>query len=516
MSTLPKLLIVSDLHLGRGYYEPQTCCQHGGRISDLEDFFCDNAFFDFVAYHIKPGEEWHLVLNGDVTDFLQVIDFPDDEETLALLRERVLPESQDWAAWVAQKRKFGLGTTAIETSWKLKQIAAGHRVFFLALAYALAAGSRVVIVSGNHDIEWHWPLVKSTLRNLLREAYDPEQIERLSGRPAPAWHDEALERLLFCPRFYYVKGLAYIEHGCQYEPSNSFSNMFDPVLAGDAELPLDQQQIDLPMGSFFITYFFNLVEKVSPFADNVKPILRFIKWALFHQTGWVIKTLFTRWEVITMIAKRMRQIRREWAANRERSITGRPLLIPDTIPGAEGMSDVRSFIAALIEIENAEFKSNPPILYLGFVQMLKAAFNFKRDLLFKVAQKVHRILREHGDGVRYIAFGHDHDADIRPLEDGGMYLNTGTWVPIQGQEERFFRDTCELTYAKIVPGASPEVELLHWCDGPRRGERVILMTELPQKPNRRLWAWALAGVAAVLAGCWWQKYNRRRRERRDR
>lgn len=509
----PKLLIVSDLHLSRGYYEPQTGSEHGGRFSDLEDFFCDDAFFDFVAYHIKPGNPWHLVLNGDTTDFLQVVDFPDDEETLTLLRERVLPEGQDWAVWEAKRRKFGLGTTAIETSWKLKQIAAGHRVFFLALAYTLAAGSRVVIVSGNHDIEWHWPLVQSTLRDLLREAYDPGQIERLSGRPAPAWRDEALDQLLFCPRFYYIKGLAYIEHGCQYEPSSSFSNMFEPLLAADVRLPPEQRQIDLPMGSFFVTYFFNLVEKVSPFADNVKPILRYLRWALFHQTGWVIKTLLTQWDVVAVIAERMRQVRREWAANRALSAAIYPASIPETVVGAAGMSEVQTFVTALNEIENAEFKSNPPILYLSFAQMIRAVFNFRHGFLFEVAQKVRRLLRDRGEDARYIVFGHDHNADIRPLGDGGLYLNTGTWVPIQGEEDRFFRDMCELTYAKIVPGASPEAELLRWREGPRRGERVILMNESPKRPSQRLWGWALAGIAVVLAGLWWKK---RRRSRRDR
>jgi hypothetical protein len=64
--------------------------------------------------------------------------------------------------------------------------------------------------------------------------------------------------------------------------------------------------------------------------------------------------------------------------------------------------------------------------------------------------------------------------------DGAWYYNTGTWTVIEGESDRFFRDTRELTYVKIVPGAEEEAQLLQWKDGPGRGERVILMSDSKQ------------------------------------
>ncbi|MBN1579177.1 MAG: hypothetical protein JXA89_00635, partial [Anaerolineae bacterium] len=133
MAKTPNLLIVSDLHLSGGYYAPQASEARGGQFSDLEDFFCDEAFFSLVSHHVAQGGKWQFILNGDIVDFLQVIDLPDDEDVLAGLRP-VLRPGRDWERWKDKKRQYGLGTTAIETCWKLEQIVAGHRVFFLALA----------------------------------------------------------------------------------------------------------------------------------------------------------------------------------------------------------------------------------------------------------------------------------------------------------------------------------------------------------------------------------------------
>ena len=102
MVETPNVLIVSDLHLSRGYYTPQASEARGGRFSDLEDFFCDEAFFTFVSHHIALGGRWQFVLNGDIADFLQVIDLPGEEEALETLR-RVLRPGRDWARWKAKK-----------------------------------------------------------------------------------------------------------------------------------------------------------------------------------------------------------------------------------------------------------------------------------------------------------------------------------------------------------------------------------------------------------------------------
>ena len=64
------LLIVSDLHLSEGRH-PQT-----KKFSRNEDFFFDEEFSRFLDYHQQHPQEnrkpWHLIINGDFLDFLQV------------------------------------------------------------------------------------------------------------------------------------------------------------------------------------------------------------------------------------------------------------------------------------------------------------------------------------------------------------------------------------------------------------------------------------------------------------
>jgi len=61
-----------------------------------------------------------------------------------------------------------------------------------------------------------------------------------------------------------------------------------------------------------------------------------------------------------------------------------------------------------------------------------------------------------------IVFGHTHDPRWQPLRSGGLYVNSGTWLPATrpGLRRSF-------THVLIQPrsGALPLVELRQWRDG---------------------------------------------------
>ncbi len=516
MSQLPNVLIVSDLHLSRGYYEPRGNDKRGGHFSRLEDFFGDDAFFNFVAHHVAQGGRWQLVFNGDMVDFLQVVDFPRDRETLDSLRQ-VLHEDEKWETWQARKREYGLGTTFVETCWKLEQIAAGHPTFFQALAYTLATGNEVIVIKGNHDVEWHWPQVQERMRELIRRAYDPEQIgrrliahgrrwQRHEANPLrniPSLGDQALARLKFCPRFYYIRDLLYVEHGCQYETANSFPDLLNPVLPTDLHLPPEKRRIELPFGSFFVRYFFNRIEQATPFADNIKPISRYLKWVIVHHPLWAIKTLLTRHDVIREIWKRLHTIHTDRARTQSPLRTlARRVPKADYQHGPTPLPNPAAFLDDLMTMEKEVLGSRPPLLYRKPGQWLSAMRKYHPDYLYVAASQVRQILRRHGVDARYFVLGHDHNAAVRPLGDGGWYYNCGTWTMIEGEQERFFREAREFTYVKITPGGTPEAQLLRWNDGARRGEHVVLMaeTQTPPSDTRRLWGMALLlGGLALLA-----------------
>jgi len=61
-----------------------------------------------------------------------------------------------------------------------------------------------------------------------------------------------------------------------------------------------------------------------------------------------------------------------------------------------------------------------------------------------------------------VVFGHTHDPRWQPLRSGGLYVNTGTWLPATrpGLRRSF-------THVLIVPrdDGKPTVELRQWRDG---------------------------------------------------
>jgi len=70
-------------------------------------------------------------------------------------------------------------------------------------------------------------------------------------------------------------------------------------------------------------------------------------------------------------------------------------------------------------------------------------------------------LRRHLDAP-VVVFGHTHDPRWQPLRGGGVYVNSGTWLPATrpGLRRSF-------THVSIQPrtGAHPLVELRQWRDG---------------------------------------------------
>ena len=259
------LLIVSDLHLSEGC-DPLT-----RKLSPKEDFFFDGEFWRFLRCYRKPrdAKPWHLLINGDFMDFLQVTKLPDN---LAGYR------------YDRQRPDYGLGCGDRETVSKLEVVFEGHRDFFLALADFIVRGNRVTLIRGNHDVEFFYPAVQEEFRRLLRTHYNnwrnklPELQEMEAGDvvPNPANLDKP-DAIAFCDWFYYEPRQLWVEHGHQYDANNSFRYLLAPTLPDG---PAKQALIELPLGSAFVRYLFNLIETVHPFADNIKPISRFVRWFL--------------------------------------------------------------------------------------------------------------------------------------------------------------------------------------------------------------------------------------------
>ena len=79
----------------------------------------------------------------------------------------------------------------------------------------------MIIIKGNHDVNWFWPEVRyrfyELMETFLRELCTTQgrKEKEIAG---------ALDRLYVRSWSLYIRNLLYVEHGNQYDPANTFRN----------------------------------------------------------------------------------------------------------------------------------------------------------------------------------------------------------------------------------------------------------------------------------------------------
>ncbi len=206
------LLILSDVHLGNDLNDLTL----GARRSECVDADLANLLTHYRKTR-PAGRRWRLIIAGDFIDFIGMALLPGDG-----------PHDTEPSA---EEREHGLGNAADHGRVKLRAVAVRHKVVFEALADFVADGHALTIVHGNHDVEFHWDGVKDELRTLLTEM----AVRSRDGDAGFAHEFNA--RIDFAPWFYYVGGVAYVEHGHQYDTLCSTEHVMAPLS------PIDRRRI---------------------------------------------------------------------------------------------------------------------------------------------------------------------------------------------------------------------------------------------------------------------------------
>jgi UDP-2,3-diacylglucosamine pyrophosphatase LpxH len=440
-----QLIIISDLHLSEGW-NPET-----KRLSRNEDFFFDLNFQRFLQHLSKRAERggyrFKLVINGDFVDFLQFIRTPDGD-------------SIDGEPITKREKVIGFGTTTIKTLWKLKVLMNGHWIFFSALKEFISRGNEVIIIPGNHDIEWTIPEVQSRFIEKLSE--DVSEEKKAAFR----------SRIRFVPWFYFDHNLSvFVEHGSQYDELNSFDHFLCPYRRDGT--------MDLPAGSFFVRYLFNRVECYYPFADNMKPMSKFIWWALRQTKTWfsypprIIEFLRFFRDTIAKAGP----VDKDWEGELQKR-------------HAQALRDLSNASGLRVQqIDELKKLWVPSAIHHCCRSALPGRFlsNSKLDSSYYLekAKAVREIV-----GARYVVFGHTHEADIRNFPEGTNkkiceYVNSGTWTKsfAANYEEALLKCENEFVYVHLRYHEEKKdvvMELLRWNDSIKDGERVRLFEEEEQ------------------------------------
>jgi UDP-2,3-diacylglucosamine pyrophosphatase LpxH len=244
-------VVISDIHLCELEREDGLWMRYR-----QEAFSPDRELADMLeALREKVrGEELTLALNGDIFDF-------------------------DAPRVIQKKSVFhDLPRTAENTVPSMRAILDDHPVFVDALGSVLADGHRIVLISGNHDVQLTLPEVRDLIRARLADAAEAAQAKLGRAEPRAA----LLARITFRAWFHRTADGIVIEHGNQYDPYCSFRYPMAPF-------GRDPHEIQPTLGSLTAR---NLLSRMGYFNPHVDS--SFMLSILGYVAHWVRYYLFSR------------------------------------------------------------------------------------------------------------------------------------------------------------------------------------------------------------------------------
>jgi UDP-2,3-diacylglucosamine pyrophosphatase LpxH len=429
-----RVFIISDLHVG-GAYAPTP----EGRGFRMNTHIAELAKFVNGLAESPTAAPAELIINGDMVDFLAERDNPKAEW---------VPFTADPAAACA----------------RLRAIVNRDSIFFEALHAFLEKGNRLVILTGNHDVELALPAVRQVLREVIgvRPGHDYELIA----------NGEA-----------YSIGNALIEHGNRYDQWNmvNYDALRHTASLQSRRLPEDGYAFDPPPGSKMVSWVINPIKEDYKFVDLLKPETAVLVPLLLALEPGYRKILAT----VAILARQAGKQALASAAmpslagdiSSQGQTTGRVSDMstfsfdsPVSSPAqAEGEDALRQLLDANLNGQGAAFLDRLPSAgaavtagdissfgdavnrSLGMAKLLlshdDADVGRRLPALLEALRAVHEDKSFDLDhetapvyveaaktlfrgGFRYVIFGHTHMAKQMELQPGCWYLNSGTWADL--------------------------------------------------------------------------------------
>jgi UDP-2,3-diacylglucosamine pyrophosphatase LpxH len=250
------LLVLSDVHLGSDINDraPPGAAPRRSKSIDAD-------LIDLIRYYARTppsGDRWRIVIAGDFIDFIGMAMTAAPRDGRALDTE--LSE---------EEHAHGLGNAADHARIKLRRVAERHEEVFASLADFVARGNTMTLVHGNHDIEFHWEGVKEDFKDIL---FRHACVRSDTGKPV----DEALFKsaIEFNPWFFYRGGVAYIEHGHQYDAFCATDYMMAPLS------PFDPKRIARGFSDVLLRFVVRSTRGMKEHGHDGKGMLDYITFAV--------------------------------------------------------------------------------------------------------------------------------------------------------------------------------------------------------------------------------------------
>lgn len=418
-------LVVSDLHL-----TDIVDNADGWKAYKSSRYMIDKDFSALVRTFMGQGkgDRLTLIMNGDVFDF-DLID--------------AVPKDPPWPVSRAERR-CGLDATGEKSAWKLDRALRDHKLFVSVLAEFLARGHRLVYIFGNHDREMHFEQVKEVFVKAIKEHCPKDK--------------PCKEKIRFEPWFFYEPGRIYVEHGQQYDYYSTFKYLLCPTIRCK-----DQEILALPMGNLANRYLMTRMGFFNPHAtDFILNAFRYFTHWLRHYAfsrrslvyNWLFGSLVTMrklWKYRYKMKRRPPDCTDALEKKAEQSgidtetlkklmhMMKRPVtdrffrvmrefwidrvimalfMIGATI--AMALVPIPLWIKLMVPL------SVFPLLYFIYEEAVKgiSVFTVEQEIP-RYANKIAKLLP-----IRLVVFGHTHKPRELPLDNGLVFVDTGTWAPI--------------------------------------------------------------------------------------
>jgi UDP-2,3-diacylglucosamine pyrophosphatase LpxH len=479
------LLILSDVHLGNDLND--LARDHAGRERRSEQV--DRDLANLLAHYRRTppsGSRWRLVIAGDFIDFIGMTILPSDD-----IGQLDTEPSEE-------EREHGLGNAADHGRLKLRAVAARHRVVFQAIADFVAEGHALTVVHGNHDVEFHWDGVKQELKALLVGL----ALEARGGDAA--FVDAFASRIEFAPWFYYAAGVAYVEHGHQYDTLCSTEHVMAPLS------PLDPRRIARTFSDVFLRWVVRPTKGVPEYGHDRLGLVDYVMMGLRMGLGGLVR-LFARYMmgVFELFRLRRAQLTEAAQAVREEHERRMAAFAEKTRIGIEKLRALAALqvppvtrsvpkILASVLLDKLALALASGMLLAGLLLFSwRAHHAWSWPLMAAVAVGwllVHRVLtarRKKWFGEKldndetlveraghlarmfpaaFVVMGHTHTPAMVPVAEGSAtYVNVGSWHEAEGEQDRPALYRAARTHLVIHPAESgPRAEFLAWSpDGPR-------------------------------------------------
>jgi UDP-2,3-diacylglucosamine pyrophosphatase LpxH len=489
------VFVVSDLHLATG-------TGRDGRYDGCENFFFDAEFHRFLNYANMKKRSGNaiLIINGDFVDFLRVTYVPgrgpkcgkwetklrqmkikkkpDERSMMPLERQDEFDEWRNIIARVGMTETaddlfksvtnkeviYGLKTQRSKSVLRLDIVIKGHSQFFDGLAEWLGRGHKLIVIKGNHDLEFYWLEVRNYLRLIL--------AERLASQRAGASVNEVLcetvlPNLTFVDHSLIIDETFYIEHGHRFDPLTRVTGN-DTVNQGE--------ELNIPFGSFINRYLLDYLELKYPYLDNIRPTQNILPIMLRRRFFTGLRLLLDH--IFVLIKTVPKQYIRFLLGARQ--IIGLMLLIL----AALALPFVISFLTpALNSMPSLPFPLSVIVPKFGsatvsyvLVQVLGYFMISEPDSLARNAQELFT-----GNEYKIITFGHTHNPDQFRKSIGGAirwFYNTGTWMPIVETTAESLRENKTFMFIHLESdgygGHKPGV-LERWDDDAALPEPMVII-----------------------------------------